>query len=203
MSRILVLFASRHGQTQAIAVRIAELLRARGQHVHLRNIADEQPDPAAFDVVVVGSPVHISKHDRHIGDWIRRHAGTLAPRPGAFFSVSMSASSTRPEVQRELDQIVTGFLAEAGWRPTRVAKIAGALRYTRYGWLVRLVMRLISGSQGRPTDTSRDYVFTDWAQVDGFAHEILGEADRLQAASRPHDPVGASAELAPTAAPRA
>jgi hypothetical protein len=37
-------------------------------------------------------------------------------------------------------------------------------------------MRLISGSQGRPTDTRRDYEFTDWAQVDRFAHDVLADA---------------------------
>jgi menaquinone-dependent protoporphyrinogen oxidase len=172
--RVLVLFASHHGQTHAIAVRIAELLRARGQRVHLRDIADEQPDPAHFDAVVVGAPVQLSKHDRRIGAWLARHARILARLPGAFFSVSMSAASTRPEVLAELDGIVTRFLAEAGWHPAHVVKLAGALHYTRYNWLVRQVMRLISGSQGRPTDTSRDYEFTDWAQVDRFVHDVLG-----------------------------
>jgi menaquinone-dependent protoporphyrinogen oxidase len=175
MRRVLVLFASHHGQTHTIAVRVAELLRARGQHVHLRDIADEQPDPGHFDAVVVGAPVQLSKHDPRIGAWLARHARTLAQRPGAFFSVSMSAASTRPEILAKLDGIVTTFLAEARWRPSHVVKLAGALHYTRYGWFLRQMMRLISGSQGRPTDTSRDHEFTDWAQVDRFVHEVLAD----------------------------
>lgn len=176
MRRVLVLFASHHGQTHDIAVRIAELLRARGEHVHLRNITDEDPDPAHFDAVVVGAPVQFSKQDKRIGAWLARHARALAQRPGAFFSVSMSAASTRPEVLVQLDGIVTTFLAQAGWHPTKVVKFAGALHYTRYNWFIRQVMRLISGSQGRPTDTRRDYVFTDWEQVDRFAHDVLAES---------------------------
>ena len=57
MSRILVLFASEHGQTRRIAAHIGEVLRARGLHVHLRDLAEERPDPAGFDGVVVGSRV--------------------------------------------------------------------------------------------------------------------------------------------------
>jgi menaquinone-dependent protoporphyrinogen oxidase len=173
MRRVLVLFASHHGQTRAIAFQIAELLRARGQHVHLRHIADEQPDPAHFDAVVVGSPIQISKHDRRIGAWLAQHAEVLNQRPSAFFSVSMSAASTRPEIRTKLDGLVTSFLAETGWHPARVVKLAGALHYSRYSWFIKQIMRLISGSQGRPTDTRRDYEFTDWKQVDAFAHDIL------------------------------
>jgi menaquinone-dependent protoporphyrinogen oxidase len=182
--RVLVLFATHHGQTHMIAVRIAELLRARGAHVHLRDVADEDPDPASYDLVVAGAPVQLSKHDRRIGDWLARHAEALAQRRGAFFSVSLSAASTRPEILAKLDGIVADFLVQAGWHPRHVVKLAGALRYTRYGWFIRQIMRLISGSQGRPTDTRKDHELTDWAQVERFAHELLGD---LPATRRPHE----------------
>jgi menaquinone-dependent protoporphyrinogen oxidase len=173
MRRILVLFASSSGQTRKIAFRIAETLRARGEHVHLRDIADERPNPGEFDGVVVGAPVRYSRHDERIGAWLARHHIVLNGRPSAFFSVSLSAASKRPEVQRQLEGLVSRFLADAVWRPTRVARFAGALRYTQYRLFTRWMMRLISGSQGRPTDTSRDHEFTDWAQVDTFAEELI------------------------------
>jgi menaquinone-dependent protoporphyrinogen oxidase len=173
MSRILVLFASHHGQTRTIAGHIAELLRARGEHVHIRDISEEQPDPGHFDAVVVGSAVQFSKHDARIGAWLARYRDTLARRPGAFFSVSMSAASTRPEVQAQLEGIVGAFLVENRFHPAVVARFAGALHYSRYNVFIRFMMRLISGSQGRPTDTRRDHVFTDWRQVERFAHDVL------------------------------
>jgi menaquinone-dependent protoporphyrinogen oxidase len=173
MTRILVLFASHHGQTRAVAFHIAELLRARGQHVHLRDLVQERPDPANFDAVVVGAAVQFSKHDARVGAWLAENRRALAQRPGAFFSVSLSAASKRKDVRAKLDDMVGTFLAAAGWRPARVAEIAGALHYTRYSWSIRQVMRLISGSQGRPTDTTRDHELTDWAQVDRFVNEVL------------------------------
>jgi menaquinone-dependent protoporphyrinogen oxidase len=169
MRRILVLFASAHGQTQKIAFRIAETLRARGEHVHLRDIAAERPDPSHYDAVVVGSPIRFGKHDARIRDWLKAYHVVLNGRPSAFFSVSMSASSGKPEVKRNLDATVRRFLQDAIWRPTRVVCFPGALAYTRYDWITRLMMRLISGSQGRPVDTSRDFEFTDWEAVDEFA----------------------------------
>jgi menaquinone-dependent protoporphyrinogen IX oxidase len=34
-------------------------------------------------------------------------------------------------------------------------------------------MTKIAGSQGQPTDTSKDYVFTDWEKVDKFGEEFI------------------------------
>jgi hypothetical protein len=33
-------------------------------------------------------------------------------------------------------------------------------------------MKMLSGRTGHPTDTSRDYIFTDWAAVGAFADRI-------------------------------
>jgi menaquinone-dependent protoporphyrinogen oxidase len=49
---------------------------------------------------------------------------------------------------------------------------AGALAYTQYRWWLRWVMKQISRSQGRPTNTSRDHDLTDWGAVDRFAARL-------------------------------
>jgi menaquinone-dependent protoporphyrinogen oxidase len=55
-----------------------------------------------------------------------------------------------------------------------VGLFAGALAYTRYGFLLRWVMRRIARSRGgRDLDTSRDYVYTDLDSVRRFAEEFL------------------------------
>jgi menaquinone-dependent protoporphyrinogen IX oxidase len=43
-------------------------------------------------------------------------------------------------------------------------------------------MQLISARTGRPTDTSRDWDFTDWDQVDRLGMEL---ADRLAGSLAP------------------
>lgn len=67
------------------------------------------------------------------------------------------------------------FLAETGWRPARSASLAGALLYSRYGILKRLLMRLIVWREGGDTDASRDYEYTDWEAVEAFVRSFLDE----------------------------
>ena len=59
------------------------------------------------------------------------------------------------------------------------ATFAGALRYSRYGWLKRRLMRSIARREGGDTDTSRDHVYTDWDAVDRFAVDILRVTDEV------------------------
>lgn len=46
--------------------------------------------------------------------------------------------------------------------------------YTQYGFVKRWIMRKIARDKGNPdTDTSRDYVYTDWDSVRRFAEGFL------------------------------
>jgi hypothetical protein len=56
-----------------------------------------------------------------------------------------------------------------------VKEVAGALKYTRYGWLKRRVMRYIAGKAGGSTDTSRDHEYTDWEDLRVFAESLATE----------------------------
>ena len=49
---------------------------------------------------------------------------------------------------------------------------AGALRYPRYRWYDRFMIRLIMKMTGGETDTRKEVVYTDWSQVASFAREI-------------------------------
>ncbi len=50
--------------------------------------------------------------------------------------------------------------------------VAGALRYSQYGLLKRVVMRRIAGKESGDTDTSRDYEYTNWDDVAMFARQF-------------------------------
>ncbi|MFC6726091.1 flavodoxin domain-containing protein, partial [Halobium palmae] len=99
----------------------------------------------------------------------------LNDRPTAFLSVSLSASdeATRAEAEGYVDE----FLAETGWTPDATLAVAGAVPYTKYGFLKRLLMKRIVGKRGGDTDTSRDYEYTDWDAVDEFAAAFAVAAD--------------------------
>ena len=178
MTRILVAYASSHGQTRAIADRIADRLRERGHRVATADAAHELPPPSGYDAVVLGSRVQLGKHARSITHYVERHRDELAGMPTAFFSVSNSAAqaSAGPDANGYL----ATFFAKTRWRPAHAAAFGGALKYRSYGWLLRLVMKRISRAGGHPTDTSRDHDLTDWKAVDALADTFAAalEQDR-------------------------
>jgi len=45
--------------------------------------------------------------------------------------------------------------------------------YTKYNFLVRLVMKRIAREAGASTDTAHDHVYTDWAALDILADELM------------------------------
>ena len=51
-------------------------------------------------------------------------------------------------VKRDLARIHQRFLDQTGWVPVRHRFVAGALRYTQYGWFKRMVMKWIAGNAG-------------------------------------------------------
>lgn len=174
---ILVAFVSHDGQTARIAHRLGEKLVAAGLTVDIVDLARSTCTPDGVRAVVLGSSVRYGGHAKVLKAWIGRHRGALGTLPGAFFSVSLVAASTRERDRGVAERLSADFLAAAGWRPDAVRCFGGALRYRQYGVLFRLMMRRIAAKSGGSTDTSQNHDYTDWGAVDAFAEEIAG---RLQ-----------------------
>lgn len=175
MARIYVPYGTTEGQTAKIAEYIADVIRDRGHEAQEVDIK-EAPKvvPEAYDAVIVGASIHMGKHDRRVTDYVRTNLSTLQRLPSAIFSVSLAAHGDEDEAERYVKE----FEQETGWHPEKVALFGGALLYTRYGFLKRRLMRKIArdkpGDLG--TDTSRDYVYTEWDGVRRFAEDFLDEA---------------------------
>ena len=170
--QILVLYASKHGQTEKIAARIGGVMRGQGVEAVVKNAVDHPDlDPSQFDAVVVGASIHAGHHQRQVLDWVKAHAPTLNSMPTAFFSVSLSAAEDDEESREANRKYLDDFSDETGWSPTETISFAGALQYLEYDFMTKLLMRLISKHGHHPTDTSRDYEYTDWEQVESFARK--------------------------------
>jgi menaquinone-dependent protoporphyrinogen oxidase len=173
MSRILIAHASSYGQTRKIAEAIAAELRRSGHVVELADALAAAPPPVEdYDAVVLGSRIQFGVHAKPILAYITSNRAALDAMPSYFFSVSMSAagaSSMDPEGYLEK------LFAVTQWRPRAAIAIAGGLPYRRYGFVLRLVMKMISRRGGHATDTGRDHEYTDWAQVRRFAASIAAE----------------------------
>jgi len=100
--------------------------------------------------------------------WVRQHAESLNALPSAFISVCLGILQKEAAVQEEIRGINDRFLLGCGWRPGRMLTVAGALTYTKYNLVTRWMMRTIVARAGGDTDVSRDYEYTDWAELKAF-----------------------------------
>jgi len=178
MARVLILYATTEGHTARVAERMAQRLREQGNTVKALRAEPSamQPDLERYDGVIVGASVHYGRHPGHLRALLRVHRAALGARRNAFFSVSLSAGGpgAKPQAAR---RYVDTFLRQVGWQPQQTATFGGALQYSKYGALKRLVMILFVGLAGGDTDTSRDYEYTDWNAVDRFIHAFAQALD--------------------------
>lgn len=179
--KVAIFYESKSGQTKAIADRIESALRAAGHDVGLKRCsAATAGEVAAADAILVGAPVRIGKHHGAAIRFVKANLETLKTKPSGFFSVSLTARMKKPQDAAEMKKILETFAKGTGWEPDHLAFFAGALMFTRYWFLVRWLMKSIAKSEGSETDTSKDYVYTDWDSVDkfaaGFAQLLTGPA---------------------------
>lgn len=187
MRPVIIVYSSLHGQTLKIAARIAHRLRAAGRAVELHD-ARHPPDAAALGRaagVVVGSWVIGGRHRGPVLRFVRRHRAALAALPGAFYSVSLLQRSPREESRRRAADYVPRFVRETGWQPPSTAVFAGALTFTRWGWLRRRLMRAIWRREGIDPDLTRDHEYTDWPAVDRFADDVLARVREAELSAGP------------------
>ena len=186
MTRILVLYGTTHGHTARIAQSVADTLRRHGGSVDVVEAGTEHPRPEDYAAVVVAASVKAGKYPRPVRQWVRAHAEALNGRPTAFISVCLAVLQQEPAVQQAVAAIMTRFLTAAGWRPAVTRTVAGALLYTRYNLLTRWVMQRIARKAGGDTDTSRDYEYTDWADLRAFAEAFAEGVQPGSGASPAH-----------------
>ena len=174
MARVLLLYGSTEGQTAIVSERIADVLSEAGHEptlIHAKHLPDDLT-VSDYEAVVVGASIHMGKHQRYITRFVREHADELNRLPSAFFSVSLSAAQETEEGWETARELLEEFLDDTGWNPDSTAVVPGALRYSQYGRIKRFIMKRIASRQGDDTDTSRDYEYTDWDEVEGFATDF-------------------------------
>lgn len=174
MGRVLLAYGSTEGQTAAVADRMADVLESEGHDavvVHAKHPPAEL-NPGAYDGVIVGASVHMGSHQAYVVDFVRTHREALNRLPSGFFSVSLTAAYPNEADREPAREMLESFLAETEWEPDATLLVGGALAYSQYGLLKRVVMRRVGGRASGDTDTSRDYEYTDWDAVESFATEF-------------------------------
>jgi menaquinone-dependent protoporphyrinogen oxidase len=174
-----VFFATSEGQTRLIAERFASILRQDGLESAAYDVADLHGvvvDWAPVRGAIVGASIHVGKHQRSVTDFVAANVDELNQRSSLFFSVSLAAASQNREEVQKAQEIANAFPSAHGWKPQAVISLAGRLAYSQYNFIVRLLLKRIARKEGAPTDTSRDYEFTNWTRVEAIAHEFAARA---------------------------
>jgi menaquinone-dependent protoporphyrinogen oxidase len=178
MPSVLILYATREGQTRKVAQRIAGQLTRAGAVVRLLDAQDksavEKLDPARFDRLVFGASMHAGGLERELVEFVNAHADTIERQPRSLFLVLLSAAARDPELRaRWLDDAQRKAEDQLNVRFDRIEMVAGALRYSRYPWPLKWLMRRIARQAGEDTDFAKDYEYTDWRQVEAYAERLL------------------------------
>lgn len=170
--KTLILYSTRDGQTREIAERIVLALQDRGIDTELRNLHSMADiDWRLYDKVVIGASIRYGHFHAALADFTQKHTQALNERASAFFSVNLVAR--KPEKRTAQTNAYTHkFLINTSWHPDISAVFAGALRYPRYRWYDRFMIRLIMKMTGGETDTRKEVVYTDWESVTLFAQNI-------------------------------
>lgn len=171
MAKIYIPYGTVEGQTAQIVEYIAEVVRANGHQAETADLKHSpDPLPGGYDGVIVAASVHVGKHEGYVADFVKKNRAELERLPSALVSVSMAAHGD----EQTAEGYVEKFEQDTGWRPAHVGLFAGAVLYTHYGFIKKHVMKKIASDKGSPdTDTSRDYVYTEWDGVRRFTEDFL------------------------------
>ena len=95
MAHILIVYATREGQTGKIARHLAAVLGSLRDVVDLVDADHSVPPPdlQEFDAAIVAAPIHISSYPRSIVRFVTEHRSLLERIPTAFLSVSLAIAS--------------------------------------------------------------------------------------------------------------
>ena len=173
MAAILIVYGTSEGQTAKVAERLAGTLAERGHDATVVDTGSRaDADPAEFDGTLVGSSIHVGKQQAGVTGFVTANRDSLAEQPTGLFQLSLSSAADEPERRAAAAGYVDSFVEATGWQPDRVGLFGGALRYSEYGFLKRLVMKRIAREATGDTDTARDYDYTDWGEVEAFANDF-------------------------------
>jgi menaquinone-dependent protoporphyrinogen oxidase len=184
MTRVQVVYASRHGGTAGIAERIAEVLRSQGNEVAVGDAAD-RPDPSGFDAYVIGSGVQIGSWHKEGTEFLERNRTTLATKPVWLFSSGPLPGSSMMEETEDRVELALGPREGPGSGGRKRIEALSAAIHARehrvfYGAFdpndpprsmqERLVRMMPAAKRALPTGD-----FREWDAIEGWAREIAGQ----------------------------
>jgi len=175
MAKILVPFITSEGHTEKVAHYICRVLDDEGYTAEAVQIK-KSSDSLSFegiDGVILGASIHAGRYKNILLKCVKNNRDALLQVPLAFFVVCLSANDESDKGRKEVERYIAKFTATTGLEPQVTTGVAGALAYVKYNTITRMLMKKISKESGLPTDTSKNYEFTNWDDIRVFVKEFL------------------------------
>jgi len=156
MARVLVAYATDSGTARDIAALIADELERGGHRVDVVDLAAEQPSPAEYDFVIVGSGIHAGNWYAPALDWLAARRDELAQIPVAFFNTCLNAA------RDDMREICLAYndAPSAVIDPVATVSFAGRFVPAEVGFFKRIFLRTL---QQKPKDHVDPIKIRAWA----------------------------------------
>jgi menaquinone-dependent protoporphyrinogen oxidase len=182
MTKVLVVYATRHNATRGIAERIGEVLRSEGLEADVGS-ADHVAGVDGADAVVVGSGVYMGSWLKEAVEFIEHNETTLAGRPLWLFSSGPipGSSKERGPIGDPLENALGPREGPGSGGRKKIAEISAATHpkdhrvfFGAYdpndppkGMAERIVRMMPAAKNILPPGDYRD-----WDAIEAWAHEI-------------------------------
>ena len=174
MSDVAIFYETSEGHTAEVAKRMKEAIEKLGHTATVQRCRDaDSAKLKEAKAVIIGGSIHAGSYQKQLMSFIKENVDELNNKPGGFFSINLYSRSEKEERKAEVQGYLEIPNKEAGWNPTIKRTFPGALPYTKYNFIIRWMMKWISSGEGGDTDTSKDFVYTDWKEVEDFCKELV------------------------------
>lgn len=175
MNKILIVYGSKHGQTEKISNFIKEKLASKDFNVEIVNIKNHNfVISENYQAIIIASSINVGGHLKDISKFIAKNLKKINSTKSYFLSVGIGICSKKLNEQEKTKKMAIDFCSNLKWDVTEIKSVAGALAYTKYNFLLKLLCKTIASILGLPNkDLSKDYEFTDWKDLESFINKII------------------------------
>ena len=171
MKQNLIIYSTTDGHTEAICRYIKSLLQKdyNTTLISLHNLDKLNLDK--FNMIIIGASIRYGKHKPELYHFINKNIDILNNTETAFFSVNAVARNLEKN-KPGTNPYMKKFLETSIWKPLHVAVFAGKINYPKYKLLDKLMIKLIMWLTNGPTNTSNEYEFTNWDDINQFCQRL-------------------------------
>ena len=171
MKKNLIIYSTTDGHTEAICRYIKSLLQKDFNTTLISIHKLDKLNLSHFDMIIIGASIRYGKHKPELYQFIKENINILNNVKTAFFSVNAVARNLEKN-KPETNPYIKKFLETSIWKPLHVAVFAGKISYPKYKLLDKLMIKLIMWLTNGPTNTSQEYEFTNWDDINQFCQTL-------------------------------